>query len=79
MIDYIIYSSSSLLGKVEATKKAISPLKLINKTGNGSSSSATIGESIVNDLAIKLHIPVAVALFSWGKTTGLLNEAWYVH
>ncbi len=51
------------------------PLKQTSSKGWGSYNSATIGENIVINLAIKLHIPVAVALLSWGNIAGFPNDA----
>ena len=60
---------------MSATINAIVPLKQTSSSGYGSYSSATIGDNIVMDLATKLHIPVAVALLSYGNIVGFPNDA----
>ena len=47
--------------------------------GLGLGSSTNSGDIMVNPLAKNWQIPIAVALFSDGKSVWSLNEAWYEH
>lgn len=54
--------------------KAITYTKNNVNIGIGLSNSATIGARIVRVLAIKLHIPIAVALLMTGNISSSLYE-----
>ena len=56
------FSSSSIEGRKNEVIRAIETPHIIMIAGIGRSNSATRDEKMVTDLAMKLHIPIAVAL-----------------